>query len=129
MITARRYFSGADLTEKCRHLTRMNEINAGPLSGVSADRLTDAWRPLLPIAEAVRTRLGNDQLASLVCSVKPIRGRAETGQLVGTRVRELVITAVRTKVDDTLNLMNAASAAFQTLVNEMNVTIWSAEVA
>ncbi|RWD49209.1 MAG: hypothetical protein EOS36_31315, partial [Mesorhizobium sp.] len=29
LITGRLYFSGADLPEKCRHLTRMNEIDAG----------------------------------------------------------------------------------------------------
>ena len=128
LITARLYFSAADLTEKCRHLTRMNEINAGPLSGVSADILSEAWQPLLPVADAVRTRLGTDVLANLVCSVKPVRGRAETAELVETRVRELIVVAVRAKVDDTLNLMNAASTEFQALVNDMDVLIRSADV-
>lgn len=128
LITGRLYFSGADLPEKCRYLTRMNEINAGPLSGASLASLPAAWRPLFPIVEAVRARLGSDALAKLVCSVKPVRGRAETTGLIETRVRAKIVKAVRTKVDDTLNLMNAASTEYQSLVNEMDVSIKSAEV-
>ncbi|WP_292321653.1 hypothetical protein, partial [Mesorhizobium sp.] len=90
--------------------------------------LPAAWRPLFPIVEAVRTRLGTDVLAKLVCSAKPVRGRAETTNLIETRVRGQIVKAVRTKVDDTLNLMNAASTQFQSLVNEMDVPIKSAEV-
>jgi hypothetical protein len=128
LVTARLYFAGADLPEKCRQLTRLNEINIASLSGVAADKLSEAWRPLLPVAEAVRTRLGNDALAKLVCAVKPVRDRAETAKRVETRVREEVITAVRAKVDNTLDMMEASSTEFQALVNEMDVLIRTAEV-
>jgi hypothetical protein len=128
LVTARLYFSADGVTEKCQHLTRMSEIDAGPMSGITGDKLPPSWQPLLPIAAAVRTRLGGSNLARLVCSVQPVRGRAETAKLVETRVREQIMVAVRAKVDDTLRLMNATSEAFQALVNDMDVPIKSAEV-
>ncbi|RAZ92842.1 hypothetical protein DPM33_02955 [Mesorhizobium hawassense] len=128
LITARLYFSADDLPGKCVRLTRLNEIAKGPMSGATADALPEPWRPLLPIAQATRDKLGTDVLAKLVCSVQPVRGRADTVKLVETRVQEKIITAVRAKVDETLGLMNAKATEFQTLVNNMNVPIKSAEV-
>jgi hypothetical protein len=128
LITARLYFSAGDLPEKCVRLTRMNEIAKGPMSGIGvATPLPPPWQPLVPIALATKDRLGTDVLARLVCSVQPVRGRAETVQMVETRVREQIITAVRAKVDETLTLMNAKATEFQTLVNDMDVLIKSAE--
>jgi hypothetical protein len=128
LITARLYFSADDLPGKCRHLTRLREIDLGPMSAIAVEKLPPAWQPLLPIATAVRTRLGGDSLTQLVCSVRPLRGRAETVNFLETRVRETIMVAVRAKVEETLRLMNASSQAFQTLVNNMNVPIKSAEV-
>jgi hypothetical protein len=128
LITARLYFAAADLPEKCARLTRMREIAAGPLSALTADGPVAEWRALVPISEATRTRLGTDALATLVCSVEPVRGRAETTHIVETRVRVRIIQEVRAKVDDTLRLLEAASTKFQTLVNEMDVPIASAEI-
>ena len=128
LITARLYFSADDLPGKCQHLTRMREIDVGPMSAIAADRLPPSWQPLLAIATVVRGRLGGDELARLVCSVQPVRGRAETAKLVETRVREKIMVAVRAKVEDTLRLVNASSEAFQALVNDMDVLIKSAEV-
>lgn len=128
LITARLYFSADDLPGKCTRLTRMNEIDKGPMSGIIAEAMPEAWRPLLPIALATRDRVGTAVLAKLVCSIQPVRGRAETIKLLETRVRESIIQAVRAKVDDTLRLMNAKSVEFQTLVNNMDVPIKSAEL-
>ena len=128
LITARLYFSADDLPGKCARLTRMGEIDKGPMSGITMGSMPGAWRPLLPIAIATRSKLGTDILAKLVCSVQPVRGRAETIRLVETRVREEIIKAVRAKVDNTLQLMNAKATEFQTLVTQMNVEIKSAEV-
>ena len=72
--------------------------------------------------------MGADALAKLTCSVQPVRGRQETKKIVETRVRDKVMVEVRAKVNDTLTLLNASSTEFQSLVNEMNVPISSAEI-
>ena len=128
LITARLYFAAPDLTEKCRRLTRLRELDASALAGLSADATPAAWRDLVPGYEAATERVGNSALAALVCSVEPVRGRAETIRLVETRVRERIMEEVRRKVEDTLTLLEAASTDFQTLVNDMDVTINSAEI-
>jgi hypothetical protein len=43
-------------------------------------------------------------------------------------VRERIMTEVRAKVDDTLQLLEASSTEFQSLVNQMDVPIFSAEI-
>lgn len=123
LITARRYFSAPDLPEKCRHIKRMAEIEAGPLSGASEALLPTEWRPLLPIVTSAAARLGDDTLADLVCSVAPVRGRAETVRMVETGVRERIMTEVRAKVDETLTLLEATGAEFQAMVAAMDVAI------
>jgi hypothetical protein len=128
LVTARLYFATPDLPEKCRRLTRLQELAAGPLTGLAEERLPAAWRPLLPIQAATATRLGGDALAALVCSVQAVRGRAETIRIVETRVRERIMTEVRAKVTDTLQLLEASSTEFQSLVNQMDVPILSAEI-
>lgn len=128
LITARLYFSAGDLPEKCLRATRMTEIVKGPMSGIGADTpLPTPWQPLVPIALATRDRLGTEVLAKLVCTVQPVRGRAETIRLVETRVRERIIEAVRAIVTQTLGSMEARATEFQTLVNDMDVLIKSAE--
>ena len=128
LITARLYFAAPDLPEKCQRLTRLGDLAAGPLAGIAEDRLPVAWRPLLPLQTATATRLGSDPLAAVVCAVQPVRGRAETIRIVETRVRERIMVEVRAKVDDTLQLLEASSTEFQTLVNQMDVPIFSAEI-
>lgn len=128
LITARLYFSAPDLPGKCVRLTRLNEIAAGPLSGIGADLLPEDWRDLLAIQAATAARLGGDVLAGTVCGVEPVRGRAETIRIVENRVRERIITEVRAKVDDTLTLLAASAAEFTALVNRMDVPILSAEI-
>ncbi len=128
LTLARQYYAGADLPAKCAHLTRLNELSAGPLGGITEALLPEGWRALLPIVAATEARLGSETLANLVCSVAPVRGRAETVDLVETRVRERIMTEVRAKVDDTLALLEASAIAFQTLVDDMDVPIRSAEI-
>lgn len=128
LITARLYFALPDLPGKCLRLTRLNELAAGPLSGIAADRLPEDWRPLLPVQTAAAGRLGGDVLAGIVCGVEPVRGRAETLRIVENRVRERILSEVRAKVDDTLVLLEASAAEFTALVNRMNVPILSAEI-
>ena len=88
LVTARLFFAAPDLPEKCRRLTRLQELAAGPLTGIAEERLPAAWRPLLPIQAATAARLGGDALAALACSVQPVRGRAETIRIVETRAKE-----------------------------------------
>lgn len=128
LITARLYFSSPELTGKCQHLTRLGELAAGPLSGITDAALPAGWRPMLPIETAVATRLGDDALARLVCSVQPVRGRAETVRIVETRVREHVVREVRAKVQDTLTLLDQSAANFTALVNRMDVPIFTAQI-
>lgn len=128
LITARLYFAAPDLPTKCLRLTRMRELDAGALSGLAAGAPLEAWRPLVPIRAATATRLGTEALAALVCSVQPVRGRAETARLVETRVRERIVRQVRQQVQDTLTLLEGASTEFQRLVNDMDVPIKSAEI-
>ncbi len=128
LISARLYFAADDLPEKCRRLTRLRELGASALEGVTEDGTPAEWRALVPIYTATTERVGSSALAALVCSVEPIRGRAETIRLVETRVRERIMGEVRAKVEDTLTLLEAASTDFQTLVNDMDVTINSAEI-
>lgn len=128
LITARLYYAAPDLPEKCRRLTRMAELSGGALSGLAAETLATGWRPLAPLQQAAAARLGAAPLAALVCSVEPVRGRAETVRLVETRVRERIMTEVRAKVSDTLTLLDASAAQFTTLVNQMDVPIFSAEI-
>ena len=128
LITARLYFAAPDLTGKCTRLTRMQELVAGPLSGLDAGAPLPDWQSLVSIQTATAARLGTDALVGLVCSVEPVRGRAETVRIVETRVRERIMQEVRSKVQDTLQLLEAASAEFQRLVNDMDVPIASAEI-
>lgn len=128
LYSARLYFAAPDLPEKCRRLTRMRELGQGPLSGMTDAAVPQGWRALIPVQTATAARLGDDTLARLVCSVEPVRGRAATIELVETRVRERIITAVRAKVDETLTLLNARAVEFQGVVNDMDVTILSAEI-
>ena len=128
LVTARLYFSAPDLPGKCLRLTRLNELAAGPLSGIDSEVLAEDWRDLLPIQAATAGRLGGDVLSGIVCSVQPVRGRAETIRIVENRVRERIIGEVRAKVDDTLTLLAASAAEFTSLVNRMNVPILSAEI-
>lgn len=128
LVTARLYFAADNLPEKCRRLTRMAELAAGPLAGLDAAAPPEGWQPLVPLMRATETRLGDDALAALACAVEPVRGRAETARLVETRVRERIMQEVRAKVEDTLRLLEAASAEFQALVNQMDVPIASAEI-
>lgn len=128
LITARLYYAAPDLPEKCQRLTRMAELASGALSGIAAEGLAAGWQPLAPLQKAAAQRLGAAPLAALVCSVEPVRGRAETVQLVETRVRERIMMEVRAKVSDTLTLLDASAAEFTTLVNQMDVPIFSAEI-
>lgn len=128
LTTARLYFSAPDLQEKCTRLNRLKELQAGPLAGLTPDAPLSEWRALVPIHAATEARLGQTTLSQLVCSVKPVRGRGEMIRLVETRVREQIMREVRAKVEDTLRLLEAASAEFQALVNEMDVPISSAEI-
>ncbi len=128
LVSARLYFADPELAGKCRHLTRAAEIAAGPLSGMTAAVLPPEWQALAPIQASAAARLGGDVLAATVCGVAPVRGRAETIRIVETRVRERIMAEVRAKVGDTLQLLEAASTAFQTLVNDMDVPIRSAEI-
>lgn len=128
LVTARLYFSAPDLPGKCLRLTRLAELAAGPLSGIDSEVLPEDWRDLLPIQAATAGRLGGDVLAGIVCSVQPVRGRAETIRIIENRVRERIIGEVRAKVDDTLTLLAASAAEFTSLVNRMNVPILSAEI-
>lgn len=128
LITARLYFAARDLPGKCGRLTRLRDIAAGPLSGMTAENLPPAWRDLLPIHAAAATRLQDGALADLVCAVQPVRGRAETVRLVETRVRERVVAQVRAKVTDTLVLLDASAERFTALVTRMDVPIASAQI-
>ncbi len=128
LITARLYYAAPDLPEKCQRLTRMSELVGGALSGISATALPQDWRALATVQIAAAARLGDAPLAALVCSVEPVRGRAETVRLVETRVRERIMGQVRAKVDDTLSLLDASAAQFTALVNQMDVPILSAEI-
>ena len=128
LITARLYFSASELTGKCIRLTRIRELAAGALSGLEAEAAPADWQPLVRIQAATAERLGTAALAGLVCSVEPVRGRAETVRIVETRVRERIMQEVRRKVKDTLDLLEAASTKFQSLVNSMDVPIASAEI-
>ena len=128
LITGRLYFAASDLTEKCTRLTRMQNLAKGALSGLDVEATPADWQPLVPIQLATAARLGTAALAGLVCSVEPVRGRAETVRMVETRVRERIMQEVRLKVKDTLDLLEAASTEFQSLVNKMDVTILSAEI-
>jgi len=128
LITARLYFAAADLPGKCAHLTRLRELDAGALSGLSAAAPPAAWQLLVPIHTATAGRLGGEALTALVCSVQPVRGRAETARLVETRVRERIVQQVRKSVQETLDLLEAASTEFQRLVNDMDVPIKTAEI-
>jgi hypothetical protein len=128
LITARLYFSAGDLPAKCAHLTRLHELEGAALAGLSAGAPPAAWRPLLPIRAATATRLGGAALTSLVCAAQPVRGRAETARLVENRVRERIVLQVRRSVQETLDLLEAASTDFQRLVNDMDVPIKTAEI-
>lgn len=128
LITARLYFAAPDLTGKCTRLTRMQDLAEGALSGLHAKAPPVGWQPLVSIQEATAARLGTEALAGMVCSVEPVRGRAETVRIVETRVRERIMQEVRRKVQDTLQLLEAASSEFQGLVNSMDVPIASAKI-
>ena len=128
LITARLYFAAADLPGKCLRLQRMDELAQSALSGLQEMSPPQDWRPLVPIQQATANRLGDDALAGLVCSVQPVRGRAETIRVVETRVRERIMLEVRAKVEETLHLLEASSTEFQRLVNDMDVPILSAEI-
>jgi hypothetical protein len=128
LIYARLYFAAPDLQQKCAHLKRMSELAKASSVGSVDLIVPDDWRALLPVATATKSRMGSDTLAKLACSVEPVRGRAETKKIVETRVREKILQKVRAKVSDTLTLLNETSTKFQTIVNDMNVTISSAEI-
>lgn len=128
LITARLYFAARDLPGKCGRLTRLRDIAAGPLSGITADNLPAEWRDLLPIHMAAAQRLQDAALTDLVCAVQPVRGRAETVRLVETRVRERIVAEVRAKVTDTLVLLDASAEEFTALVTRMDVPIASAQI-
>lgn len=128
LIHARLYFAQPDLPGKCARLTRMRELEAGPLTGLLASSLPIAWQPLAAVQTATVGRLGSASLTALVCAVQPVRGRAETARLVETRVRERIVQQVRRSVQETLDLLEAASTEFQRLVNDMDVRIASAEI-
>jgi len=128
LITARLYFAAPDLTGKCVHLTRMRELTKATLAGLRPEALPVEWRPLIPIHKATALRLQTDTLTGLVCSVEPVRGRAETVRMIETHVRERIMQEVRRKVQDTLQLLEAASTEFQSLVNSMDVPIASAKI-
>ena len=128
LIAARLYYAAPDLPGKCHRLTRLRELEAGALSRLAAGAPPEAWRPLVAVHAATAARLGSSTLASLVCSIQPVRGRAETARLVETRVRERIVRQVRQQVQDTLTLLEAASTEFQRMVNEMDVPIKSAEI-
>lgn len=128
LITARLYFAAPDLQEKCTRLKRLNELETGPLARLAPDAPLPEWRPLVPIHAATVARMGQSALTQLVCSVEPVRSRGEMIRLVETRVREQIMREVRAKVEDTLRLLEAASAEFQALVTAMDVPISSAEI-
>ena len=128
LVSARLYFSASDLQTKCRHLTRMGELNAGPLAGLDPDALPTQWQALAPIHADATQRIGDSALSQIVCSAEPVRTRAETVELIKTRVREQLMVEVRAKVEDSLQLLEGASTQFQTLVNDMDVPIASAEI-
>jgi len=128
LILARLYYAAPELTEKCARLTRLRAVEAGPLAGITEEALPPGWRPLAPIQTAASERLDAAVLAALVCTVTPVRTRGEMERIVTTRVRERIMGEVRTKVDETLVLLRAASGEFQALVNDMDVPILSAEI-
>ncbi len=128
LIGAMLYFAEPTLEAKCARLERLVAVENESLRDVAAESLEPSWRPLLPALTAARSRLSADQLRKLVCGVAPVRTRGEMQRIVTTRVGERIMKEVDRKVRDALSLLNAAGEEFQTLVNDMDVEIKSAEI-
>ena len=128
LVNARLYYAAPDMQEKCTRLMRLQTLATGALAAIGQVAVPADWARLAEIQHELGPALDAVPLATLVCSVEPVRGQRETRRIVITRVRELLAAAAREKVDETLVLLDAAAEEFQTLVNNMDVEIKTAEI-
>lgn len=122
------YFAEGDFTRKCQRLRRARELEPLTLAVTAIDQLPLAWQPLHSVLLASRQRFHEDTLSVLVCQVQPARTRGETEKLIKMRVEALVSQRVEEKINETLIALNTARAGFQSLINDMDVQIATADI-
>ncbi len=122
------YFAESTFEKKCQRLRRAREIARLSLDNVNEQALLDAWRPLYALYEAGRAKFAQDLVKEVVCTIEPLRTRGEMERVITSRVEVLIARQVERKIEETLVLLNKASAEFQELVNDMDVTIKTADI-
>ncbi|MBF0315374.1 MAG: hypothetical protein HQK50_08690 [Oligoflexia bacterium] len=129
LINSLRYFAESSFAKKCDRFRRVEEIYNSSLKNIQSSDLLINWQDLWPLYQSVQSRLGNDILKNVACSVSPAQTRSQIERKVKALTERMIAERIHTKVEETLTLLKQASHDFQSVVQKMNaIKIVSSEV-